>query len=317
MLAPFYRRSKNIRVPPIIVAELELGNIQRHIFPTHFVERADHTALEDRPETFDGLGMDCADDILASRMINSRVWEIFIEVPVSGPLIGAKQADFVGDGFADECAKRCGLNVRDHARNHIPLAADGVDDRRFARTDAAGSPAAAFIPMPVFSQAADESFIDFDNSAELVNVLHESGSNLVTHEPSGFIGTEAHIAIELQSAHSFLANEHKMDDAIPFPQRLVRILENSSSDMGKAIGNTISAVHTLPLESHGFEFIDVAASATRAADAFWPTARDEVRAARWLVGEQFFELRGRELVDWFGLLAAGHDALLLTEKSVP
>jgi hypothetical protein len=43
-------------------------------------------------------------------------------------------------------------------------------------TDAAGSTAAAaLIPMPVFGQSANESFIDFDNSAELIDVLHESG----------------------------------------------------------------------------------------------------------------------------------------------
>ena len=67
------RRPEDICVLPVIVAELELGNIQRHIFPAHFVERADHAAFEDRPEAFDGLSMDCADNILPSRMVNSRV----------------------------------------------------------------------------------------------------------------------------------------------------------------------------------------------------------------------------------------------------
>jgi hypothetical protein len=53
--ASFYRRPENIRVLPIVIAELELGNIERHIFPAHFVEGADYTALEDRPESFNGL----------------------------------------------------------------------------------------------------------------------------------------------------------------------------------------------------------------------------------------------------------------------
>jgi hypothetical protein len=42
--------SEDIRVPPIVITELELCNIERHIFPAHFVERADAAALEDRPE---------------------------------------------------------------------------------------------------------------------------------------------------------------------------------------------------------------------------------------------------------------------------
>jgi hypothetical protein len=43
--ASFDRRSENVRVLPVIIAELELGNVERHIFAAHFVERADHAAL--------------------------------------------------------------------------------------------------------------------------------------------------------------------------------------------------------------------------------------------------------------------------------
>jgi hypothetical protein len=48
-------RPEDVRVLPIVVAELELGNIERHIFAAHFVERTDHATLENRPEAFDGL----------------------------------------------------------------------------------------------------------------------------------------------------------------------------------------------------------------------------------------------------------------------
>jgi hypothetical protein len=316
-LTPLDRRSENVRVPPIVIAELELGEIQRHIFAAHFMERADDTALEDRPETFNGLSVNCADNVLASRMVNGRMREIFVEHAVSGPLICAKQADFMGNGFSHKRIERCGLDVRDHSSHDITFAANCADNWSFAGTDAASSAAApTLIPMPVLGQSADESFVDFDNSAELINVLHQRGSNLMAHEPSGFIGTETHVTIKLQSAHAFLANEHQMNDAIPIAQRFVRVLENRPGDVGKAVGDTIPAVHTFPLESHGFEFVDVPASATRAANAVWPTARDKVRAARGLIGEQFIELGGRELVNWLGLLVAGHDALLSIESSV-
>jgi hypothetical protein len=261
------RRSENIGVLPIVISELELGDIERHIFAAHFVECADNAAFEDRPEAFDGLSMDCSDDILTSRVVNSRVWIILVKRIVAWILIGAKQADFMGNGFADEGGESSRINISDHARNHISLAADRADDRRFAGTNAACSAAAALIPMPIFGQAANESFVDFDNTAELVNVLHKRGSDLMAHEPSGFIGTETHVAIDLQSAHAFLANEHKMDDAIPFAKRLIRVLEYRSSKIREAVGNTLSAIHTLPLEGHRFEFVDVPASATRAMDA--------------------------------------------------
>jgi hypothetical protein len=63
------RRPENVRVPTIIILELELGNIEWHIFSAHFVERADHAAFENRPKTFDGLSMDRADNILLFGMI--------------------------------------------------------------------------------------------------------------------------------------------------------------------------------------------------------------------------------------------------------
>jgi hypothetical protein len=39
------RHAENVRVLPVIIAELEFGDIERHIFTAHFVERTDHTAL--------------------------------------------------------------------------------------------------------------------------------------------------------------------------------------------------------------------------------------------------------------------------------
>lgn len=51
-LASIDRRSKDIRVFPMVVAELEFRDVQRHIFLAHLVECADYTALDDRPEAY-------------------------------------------------------------------------------------------------------------------------------------------------------------------------------------------------------------------------------------------------------------------------
>jgi hypothetical protein len=304
------RCSENVRVLPVVIAKLELGNIERHIFAAHFVERADHAAFKDRPEAFNGLSVDCTDDILTSRMVNSRVWIVLVERVVTWILIGTKQADPVRYRFADERGESSGIHVCDHARNDIALAADRADDWGLAGTDAPGSTAAtAFIPMPVLGQAANESFIDFDYAAELINVLHERCSDLMAHEPRGFVRSEAHIAIDLQSAHAFLANEHQMNDAIPFAKRLVSVLKNSSSDNGEPIA-AWQACLALPMEGLvGRSVIKIGIAATRAMDAIRPATRDKIRATRRLIGEQFFELSRRKLVDWLWLLCSGHGVL--------
>jgi hypothetical protein len=90
VLASFDRRSENVRVLPVIITELEFGNIERHVFPAHFVECTDHAALENRPETLDGLSVDRSDDVLAPGMVNSGMGEVFAKAFVAGPLVSAE-----------------------------------------------------------------------------------------------------------------------------------------------------------------------------------------------------------------------------------
>jgi hypothetical protein len=44
------RRSKDVAILRIVVAELKFRDVQRHIFGAHFVECTDYAALEGGPE---------------------------------------------------------------------------------------------------------------------------------------------------------------------------------------------------------------------------------------------------------------------------
>jgi hypothetical protein len=309
------RGSENVCVFSIVISELEFGNVERHIFAAHFVECADHATLKDRPEAFDGLGVDCSYDILTTRVINSRVWIILVERIVARILIGAKQADFVRHRFADERGESGGIHVRDHARDDVSFAADGADDWSFAGTDTAGSTAAALIPMLVFGQAADESFIDFDDSAELVDVLHESGSDLMAHEPRSFIGTEAHVTHDLQCAHALLAGEHQVNDAIPFAKGLVGVLKDGIDQDRETIagGTPRGALRALPMPFAGWQVVYCRIAATGAANALWPSPRLQIRLAGVFVRKHRLKLRDGKLMNWLWLFAARHGVLLTME----
>jgi hypothetical protein len=302
--ASFNCRSEDVRVLPVIIAELEFSDVERHIFAAHFVECADHAAFKDRPEAFDRLSMDCADDILTTRMVNDAMGIFPVKSPIASILVGTEQADFVRDGFANECGESGGLYVRDYTRNHIALACDSADDGSFAGTNAACTAAAStLIPMPVFGQTADESFIDFDNSAEFSNVLHQGHADLVTHGPSRLIRTEAHIALDLQGAHALFAGQHEVDDAIPVTEWLVCVLEYCSGNVRKAIAGIGGALIALPAPWAIRQFMRVLCAAARASNPIWPTATNEICATGIFVLEHPFELRDRKLMDWFGLLA--------------
>jgi hypothetical protein len=59
-LASAYRRSEHAGIKTIIVSKLKLRNVQRHIFGAHLAERTDYATFEDRPETFNRIGVNSA-----------------------------------------------------------------------------------------------------------------------------------------------------------------------------------------------------------------------------------------------------------------
>jgi hypothetical protein len=314
--ASLNRRSEDIRVLAIVIAELKFGNIERHIFPAHFVKCADDAAFENRPEAFNGLSVDCANDVLAARVVNDCVREIFVERIVARICIGAKQTDFMRDRFPDEGGESGGSHVRNYTRDNISLTADGADDWSFAGTDATSSAtAAAFISMPIFGQAANESFIDFDNSAELPIVFHQCNSDAVTHIPSRFQRAKSHITPNLPSAYSLFAGEHQVNDAIPVAKRLIRVFEDCSGNMRKAIA-VWCALFTLPMPLTGRKIVHGGVAATGATDALRPAPRDQIRLASLFVRKHFLELCDCQLMDLSRLFCAGHGSSSECERTL-
>jgi hypothetical protein len=308
MLASFDRRSKDIRILRIIVPELELGDIERHIFRAHLVERANDAALKDRPEALNRVGVNCADDVLPPAVVNGRVRKFLAEMLIAHPLVGTEQADLMRHGFAHKGFKGSGLDVGDDAGDNIALAANCPDDGDFARADAAGSAAPAFVPMAVLFLAADEGFIDFDNATELLDIFHEGSSDLVAHEPSGFQRAEAHISPNLARTHAFLTGQHKVDDAIPIPQWLICVFEDSAYQDGESI-TVPGTVFALPMPLARGQIVDGEIATSRAANAIRPATGLQIGFAGIIIGEHSFELRDSELNDLHRLGCTGHDLL--------
>lgn len=50
-------RAENVVVLPVVVSEVEFCDVERQIFRTDLVIGADHAALQQRPEAFDGVGV--------------------------------------------------------------------------------------------------------------------------------------------------------------------------------------------------------------------------------------------------------------------
>jgi hypothetical protein len=68
-LAPLNRRPEDIRVFAVVVPELKLSDVQMQIFFADLVVRANDATLQDRPEAFDGLSVDCTDNVFMRPMV--------------------------------------------------------------------------------------------------------------------------------------------------------------------------------------------------------------------------------------------------------
>src|SRR6478736_10000283 len=93
--ASCYSCAENVLMESVVVAELKFRHVVRKIFFANFIKRPDHTMLEDRPEALDGVGMNRANHVLTSCMMNDLVRILVAQLPVAHPLIDYEQTYLV------------------------------------------------------------------------------------------------------------------------------------------------------------------------------------------------------------------------------
>jgi hypothetical protein len=299
------RCSENVAVEAIIIPELELRNVEWHVFGAYLVERADDPALEDRPKALNRLGVDSADNVLMLGVVNCGVRIGLIEALVANPLIGAEQANLFRYSLVDERDQGRGADVIDDAGDDVALAADSASNNRFSGSGRTGL-AVALVPMPVLRLATDEGFVDLDNAAELGFGFDEGSADFMAHGMRRTVAAEAHDALNLEGANSLLARQHQMSDAEPLAERLIRILKDCARDMREAIASVRSALIALPFEGHRSNRKYFGIATARANHALRPTARDQIRLASIFIREHRLKLSDGHLMDLFR--SAGHVA---------
>jgi hypothetical protein len=126
--APCYGRSEDIGVVPVVIPPFELRDVEREILTTNLVIAAHDAALDQRPEAVNRRRVDRTSNILAFGMVDRSVVEIFVQRIVSGVFVGRNEADFLGDGLANEAVERRGIGARNNAGNDVAFALDDASD---------------------------------------------------------------------------------------------------------------------------------------------------------------------------------------------
>jgi len=305
MLATTNNGSENIGVHAVVVAELKFRDVQRKVLVAHLVERADYAALKDAPKTFNRVGVNRTNDVLAAMMVNGTVGIFFVQTAVAVPAIGCEQADLIGNGFAHEFGRGLHRDLFQNARHDVTLALHGANDRCFARTGTARFAAMFLIPMAVAVFAADPCLVNLDNAAKLLLRLKHCSADFVTHAVRRFIRAEAHLPLNLERGNSLFTRGHQVHDFEPLAERLVRVLKNRARDMREAVALILGAFVALPFEGHRTDRVDLHRAASGAHNAVRPAARDQIRLASFLVGKRGLKLAFRHLVDRLWPLSLG------------
>jgi hypothetical protein len=272
--AACYRRSKHVRVHAIVVPELKLRDVKRHIFGAHLVERADHAALEDRPETLNRVRVNRADNVLLGVVIHLGV-RIFRQIiAVTGPSVGRQQANLVGNGFIHKINYVLRRNALENFGDDVSAPLNRADDWRLARPDATAT--APLVPMLVLVFAAYPRLLHFHNAAKLNFRRDQPRADFVAHGMGRLVATEAQHALNLEGTHSLLAGKHQMGDAIPVAERLLGVLKNSPCQAREAVAvrRAFPALPVKRLVARGV--VQVRIAAARAMDALRPAARNQV-----------------------------------------
>lgn len=306
--AACYRRLKHVRIETVVVAELKLRDVQRHIFGRHFVERANHATLENAPKALNRVRVDRADNILMLAVVNLFVRQVAKIIAIARPRVGRQQANLVGNRLVDEIDHGLGVDPLQHADNHVALPFDGADQRRLAFRGAMPP----FVPVAILVLAADPCVVNLDNAAKLLLRGDQRRADFVAHGMGRLVATEAHHALDLEGAHSLLAGKHEMGDAEPVAKRFFRVLKNRARQRRETVA-LWRALAALPMEGLvAGRIVEVRIATAGAMDAFRPAPRYEVAKAGFVVTkrETGLELGHGHLRDWFRALC--HDVLPLS-----
>jgi hypothetical protein len=296
--ASCYGAPEDVRVLAIVMAELKFVQIERQIFGADVVICPDDSALQERPEVFDVVRVNLAAHVFTCFVIDGLVREGLPQIAITAAFIGGDQADSIRDDISNEMAQRLGASVLDNLANHVALASDCADYRSLGGVGRSASVVLrAHVRVAIALFAPDVGFVNFNDAHQLPELwIGESGAQAMTHEPCGAVGAAPDHAMDLQSAHAFLAGQHQVQNLEPDQQFVIRVLENGPCDDGEPIGAFArSALLAFPRPRARLARVNLIVAAARATDAVRPALRHQVRLARGFIGKHPIKLRKRHL----------------------
>ena len=231
------------QLDPMVVAEIELGEVAVEVLLAAVLVDAAHAALEDREHALDGVGVDDAPDVLAGRVLHRLVGgKLGADLGVEPALIGVQgglAVDVLGDDLGDMLAVGNGnVEAADAAAT-----LDQRDDGALvggARLAALGVGAAlALLGRASFLDRAIVGLVSLNDAAVAAHRGQQAAvahglAQPVRHEPCGLVA-DIKRAVELVCAHALLARRHHVEAHQPLVQGDVAALHDGAGGDGEVL----------------------------------------------------------------------------------
>ena len=285
-----YSTLKNVWIFSVIEPIRKLVQVERQILSADIVVCPNNAPFQKAPERINIVGVDFAMHIFACSVAHFLVAITqFAKIVVSNPLIRCYQTNFIANSFGDEliqCPFACAF---DDSADYIALTGDCSND---ANLCTATPNMASLVPVAVFVFAADECFVDLDNTHKFLEVwVHHSGTEPMAHVPCGLMCC-TDLPRDLERTDPFLAVEHLPEHFKPCFEVNVRILEDSAHCDGETIGRPLRGCAGLadPMPRTRFELVDFLVTAARALDAFRPATLHQELLAGIIIWKGFHQI---------------------------
>jgi hypothetical protein len=272
------RCPEHIGIIAMVMTELELREVERKVLFADVVVGANDSALEQRPEAFDRVGVDRATNILAFAVAYGLMLEPIFQEAITGVFVSGNQFNLVAHSLPDEAIQRCRVSALDYLADDVSLAANGSDDAdliaHFPATDMR-----TLLPMAVLVLAANEGFVHLDDAHQLreLRILHR-GAQAMAHIPSGRIG-RSNLSLNLLGTDALLGIKHLPEHFKPDFERILRVLKNGSDVKREAISVAAPAfsIRALPLPRQRNVVNRFGLAATRTQHSpVWPAPKEQI-----------------------------------------
>lgn len=273
---------------PLDVSEIQTEgkfvNVSLGVLWADMVKDAVDTALENRPNALNAVGVDrAACEVSGAVVDRGMAVEQTVKASVAGVFVavdGGTNFDVVEQALLD------GSEVRAVQNKRLRVAAALAHSENSGFANGTTAHVQLFVRVLVGLFAANESFIHFDDAFELVEVFAASLAQTVQHEPCRLLG-DADFLRQLHRANSLASGDYEIHGVNPLMERNVAALENrSGANRERKLAASVAAVVTLWANRYLFS-----ALALRADNAVRPQTTFQIEPGRLLIREPLEQLK--------------------------